>query len=301
MLPLTESLAQTNTPHLQGLGLTPDELYSLDLRGYLVVDNAADPVLIDECNAVTDELAQREAVFPLDPAAFQRGEKGNASKLLNIIKEHDCFLRLAMSPRVVSRIPSLVQFPRLKSTWLQLNGPQRGIGYHANHTPHDPVDMYYFQGRVCAALMTVMYALCDVPEEGGALHVIPGSHKSNFPLPEDPVLLDQLRIRLPLKKGQALIFSHDMNHGSCNSLNYVRRSLFTSFSPGSSAHTLGDNDLYGGLFAAAEEGSWQKYLLRKARGDRDTYPQPKHTLADEVQGRWTPEAKRTPQEAALVL
>ncbi len=301
MIPLHKSTESPQAPHLQNLVLSPEELYALDLRGYLVVENAADPALIDECNALTDELALREDIFPLTQTEFQRGDKGKASKMLNIVNEHDCFARLSMSSRVISRIPSLVQFPRLKSTWLQLNGPQCGIGYHANHTPHDPVDMYYFQGRVCAALMTVMYALCDVPEEGGALEVIPGSHKANFALPQDTRLLSELRIRLPLKRGQALIFSHDMNHGSRNSLNYVRRSLFTSFSPGSSAHTLGDNDLYQDLFEAAPEGSWRKYLVRKARGDRDTYPQPKHTVADEAHGLWVPETKRVHQEAALVL
>jgi hypothetical protein len=105
-----------------------------------------------------------------------------------------------------------------------------------------------------------------------------------------------LRIKLPLRAGSALLFSHDVNHGSKNTRNYVRRGLFTSFSPGSSAHTLGDNDLYDNLFHRSVEGSWQKYLLRRPRGDRDTYPQPKHTVAEDGDlGRLLPVSETMPQ------
>jgi len=293
---------------MSGLGMTPEELYEFDINGFLLVDDAVPADLLAECNAVTDFYARREEVYPLPDTAFAAEERGNASKLLNIVAEQECFLRLAMSPKVISRLPELVVNPRLKSNWLQLNGPGRGIGYHSNHTPHNPTDMYLFQGRICAALVTVTYALCDIPEAGGALDVLPGSHKANFALPESTgqyvsstAPMPHLRRRLPMRAGQALIFSHEVNHGSHNALNYVRRSFFTSFSPGVSAHTLGDNNLYEPQFEAAPEGSWQKYLLRAARGDCDTYPMPKHSVADEVSGAWTPEAKREHVEAALVL
>ena len=260
--------------------MDPSELYAFDLNGYLLIDDAVPGALLDEVDTVVDGLCRRAGVHPL-PEPLAPGAAGGTAKLINIVLEHEVFLRVAMSPAVIARIPHLVIYPRLKSTWVQLNGVNRGINHHANHTPHDPVDMYWFQGRVCANLVTVMYAFCDIPEDGGALEVIPGSHKANFPLPKDPRTLARLRRRLPLKRGQALLFSHDLNHGSHNARNYVRRSLFTSFSPGSSAHTLGDNDLYDRLFDASPDGSWQKYLLRRPRGDRDTHPQPTHALADE--------------------
>ncbi len=262
--------------------MNPDELYQFDLNGYLVVENALDADLLSAVNRVVDRIAEQEAIVPLTQQEMQvEGAQGKQAKIINIVHEDPAFLRAALNPQIVSRITDLVVFPRLKSTWLSLNSYNRGIGFHANHTPHDPVNAYYFQQRICASLLTVMYALNDVEVDGGALQVIPGSHKSNFPLPEDPALLAKMRVHLPLKAGSALMFTHDINHGSNNHKNYVRRGLFTSFSPGSSAHTLGDNDLYDELFHQAPEGSWAKYLLRRPRGDRDTYPQPKHRVEDE--------------------
>ena len=263
--------------------MNPDELYQFDLNVYLVVEDALDTQILAAVNRVVDRVAERENVRPLsDEEMHTEGEQGAQSKVINIVHEDPAFLRAALNPKIISRIADLVVFPRLKSTWLSLNSYGRGIGFHANHTPHDPVNAFYFQNRVCCSLVTVMYALNDVPEDGGALQVIPGSHKSNFPLPEDPKLLEKLRVRLPLRAGSALLFTHDINHGSRNEKNYVRRGLFTSFSPGSSAHTLGDNDLYDDLFHQQGEGSWAKYLLRHPRGDRDTYPQPRHRVQEEA-------------------
>jgi hypothetical protein len=257
------------------MSLSADRLYEFDLNGYLVVEDAIPADLLADVNRAVDRMQEREAVWPLaDAESADPKAQGGQAKIINIVHEDDAYLRVAMSPKVIAAVETLVVFPRLKSTWLSLNSYNRGISFHANHTPHDPVNAFYFQNRVCCSLLTVMYALNDVPEDGGALQVIPGSHKSNYPLPEDPAVLERLRIKLPL-------FSHDVNHGSKNTRNYVRRGLFTSFSPGSSAHTLGDNDLYDSLFHRSVEGGWQKYLLRRPRGDRDTYPQPKHPVEED--------------------
>ncbi len=250
--------------------MSPDELYAFDLNGYLVIEDAIDPQLLDELSPVVDAWEQASAL---------NDEKRNA-KIPRIILEQPLFLEVAMSPAVIARVVKCIQFPRLKSTWLDFKAQNGGIGYHANHTPYDPVDAYYWQGHIYANLITVCYALCDIPEDGAALDVIPGSHKANYPLPTDPVTLKGLRKKLPLRKGSALIFSHDMNHGSQNNRDYVRRCLFTSFSTGSSAHTHGDAELYDDLFHDAEEGSWRKYLLRRPKGDRDSYPQPTHSIFD---------------------
>lgn len=281
--------------------MIPDELYAFDLNGYLVVEDAIAPDLLAEVNRVVDRYQEREGIRPLPPSELAPDAQGKQAKLINLVNEEDVFLRVAMRPKVLSRIKDLVVFPRLKSTWLSLNSYNRGISYHANHTPHDPVNAYYFQGRVCASLITVFYALGDVPLDGGALDVIPGSHKANFPLPEDPETLRALRRKLPLKAGSALMFTHDLNHGSHNRRNYVRRGFFTSFSPGSSAHTLGDNDLYEDLFQRSPEGSWQKYLLRRPRGDRDTYPQPKHAIEEEPGLELRPATTPTETKVPVVL
>ena len=262
--------------------MSHDDLYSFDLNGFLVVRDAVPLPLLNAANRVVDGY-QARAKLTLHGDRPAGGEKPVYAKRFEaVISEHDVFLQLAMSPAVLSRVVNFVKDPRLKSTWLDFKARLGSIGYHSNHSPYNPVDAYYFQdGRICANLVTVCYALCDIPAEGGALDVIPGSHKANFPLPQNQDALKLLRRRLPLKAGDALVFSHDINHGSCNHLDYVRRCYFTSFSTGSSAHTQGDNGLYDDLFSRAPEGSWQKYLLRRPKGDRDSYPQPAHSVEEE--------------------
>ena len=186
--------------------MSPEELYAFDLNGYLVIEDAIDPQLLSDITPVIDDWEKKCAL---------NNDKRN-QKIPRIILEHPLFLEIAMSPAVVSRVVNCVQFPRLKSTWLDFKAQNGGIGYHANHTPYDPVDAYYWQGQIFANLITVCYALGDIPVDGAALDVIPGSHKANYPLPTDPVALKSLRKKLPLRKGSALIFSHDMNHGSQN-------------------------------------------------------------------------------------
>ncbi|PCJ52230.1 MAG: hypothetical protein COA79_24185 [Planctomycetota bacterium] len=256
----------------KGEPMHSSELYQFDLNGYLVIEDAIDSTILDEIEPVVDQWQQRAEV-PINESQ---------AKIEGIVANDERFLNITMSPKVLARITNLIQFPRLKSTWLDFKSKGSSIGFHSNHTPYDPVDAYYWQNNIYANLVTVCYALCDIPIGGAALEVIPGSHKANYPLPEDTKLLSSLRKELPLKKGSALIFTHDMNHGSYNSLNYTRRCLFTSFSTGSSSNTQGENNLYYDLFKKQEEGSWRKYLLREPKGDRDTYPQPTHSIEDET-------------------
>jgi len=253
--------------------MSSDACYEFDLNGYLILDDVVPRELLADLDPVLDRIQAEVGVGPAKPVA----------KLEAGIFRSPLLADLAMTPAVLERIVDLVVMPRLKSTWLDFKATGGSIGYHANHTPHNPVDAYHWQGRICASLVTVCYALVDVPEDGAALDVIPGSHKANFPLPGDPAVLARLRRKLPLRRGSALIFSHDMNHGSCNRRpDFVRRCFFTSFATGSSAHTQGDNDLYDDLHAAAPEGSWRKYLFRRPKGDRDSHPMPAHRPLDEV-------------------
>lgn len=261
--------------------MSPEELYAFDLNGYLVVENAIDPQLLSDAQARA-AIWEARAKLTRPGQAPEPGEAPRrACRFDRIVNDDETFLHVALSPQVLARIVDLVVLPRLKSTWLDFKAQGGGIGFHSNHTPYNPVEAYIFQQRVCASLVTVCYALNDVPLDGGALEVVPGSHKANLPMPADERAVEPLRRRLPLKAGSALIFSHDMNHGSTNRLPYVRRCLFASFATGSSAHTQGDNDLYDAAFARMPEGSWLKYFLRRPKGDRDSYPMPKRTVAEE--------------------
>lgn len=277
--------AEKHTPY--GQDDLADLLYRFDLNGFLVVEDAIDAGTLAEINALADGYEARAGIYndqeDGEGEVFDEGPRLKV-RFSRIILDHPAFLRAAMNPRVTSLIPHLIVMPRMKSTWLDFAGRGGSIHYHSNHMPVNPVDVYFYSGRIVANLVTVCYALQDVPLDGAALDVIPGSHKANFPLPRDPEVLKGLRRQLPLKAGSALVFSHDMNHGSSNGLDYVRRCLFSSFSTGSSANSQGEDGLYDPLFASSPEGSWQKYLLRRPKGDRDSYPEPQHSRWDEMVG-----------------
>lgn len=267
-----------------------NQLYQFDLNGFVVVEDAIEAGLLQEVNALVDGYEKRAGIYTPQGEGETHDEGARLKvRYSRIVLENPAFLKVAMNPKVITLIDHLIVDPRMKSTWLDFAGKGGAIGYHSNHTPMNPVDAYFFSGRVTANLVTVVYALQDVPLNGAALDVIPGSHKANYPLPTDPNVLRSIRRQLPLKAGSALVFSHDMNHGSKNNLDYVRRCMFSSFSTGSSANSQGEDGLYNQLFENSPENSWQKYLLRKPKGDRDSYPRPDHT-------RWEEETRKVAAE-----
>jgi Phytanoyl-CoA dioxygenase (PhyH) len=93
--------------------------------------------------------------------------------------------------------------------------PQSFIGFHQDWTV---VDETRYDGA------TIWAALVDVDETNGCLLIVPGSHRlndkprgfnSDFPYePLVPALLRSHTIRVPMRAGQAIVFSHRMFHGS---------------------------------------------------------------------------------------
>ncbi len=95
--------------------------------------------------------------------------------------------------------------------------------------------------------------LVDVNENNGCIHVIPGSHKwfnnirtSNIDsvfMPLDRV--DESLVAIPLEKGDAIIFAHNLFHGSYpNKSNATRPTVGLSVMPGDTrqVHFLRDGD-----------------------------------------------------------
>jgi ectoine hydroxylase-related dioxygenase (phytanoyl-CoA dioxygenase family) len=77
----------------------------------------------------------------------------------------------------------------------------------------------YHQGRIYNNLTVVMFMLKDVNPGDGGLTVIPGSHKSNHPWPDEVYPHTQLAqshlVHQPsLKAGDMLIFSEALIHGT---------------------------------------------------------------------------------------
>ena len=102
----------------------------------------------------------------------------------------------------------------------------------------------------------LMTSIKDIDPDGGALQIIPGSHKANYAVPKGENI-DHLKIKMPMKAGSDLLFTHDLHHGSLNEGNQVRRTAIFTYCPGVIANSFGGDALYDRLFEEAPEGSWQ--------------------------------------------
>jgi hypothetical protein len=107
-----------------------------------------------------------------------------------------------------------------------------------------PISYHCHANRVVCNLINVAVQLTDSPAGSGGFVVIPGSHKSNFPYPNSPQLLekisDQFGYQPVCKAGDAILFTEACLHGAAvrNSIN-ERRVALIRFSPPTCAYARG--------------------------------------------------------------
>jgi hypothetical protein len=194
----------------------------------------------------------------------------------DIVNQDEAFVDLVANPRVLPYIDEMLQNPRLKTSWLAFKWRGGLSRDPANHTPTSTCNFYHFnRGRISHNLFNLVYAIRDVAPGGGGMRLVPGSHKSNFPLPKGDRLED-LEVEIPMKAGSVLMFSHDGHHASLNTTDNVRHVAIFTYCPGVIANAwsaIGDT-MYDRLFEEAPEGSWRKYLLRRPKGSGDSHPKP---------------------------
>ncbi len=105
----------------------------------------------------------------------------------------------------------------------------------------------------------VLYALEDMPVEHGPLCVVPGTHKSNYfsPYNDSNPQSEPGMIPLPMKAGDAIIFTENLRHGGFpNLLDRPRKTLHLMFSPrwvGSQSPVHWNDKVY------VSEEAWARY------------------------------------------
>src|SRR5690606_17248630 len=75
------------------------DLYAFDLNGFLVVEDAVDPEVLDDVNRVVDEI-QAEIGMTAEGIKKEDGSVKRSHRIDNIIFRHPSFAALAMSPKV---------------------------------------------------------------------------------------------------------------------------------------------------------------------------------------------------------
>jgi hypothetical protein len=213
--------------------LTDLEFYLFDLQGFLVVENALTPEEILAINQLLDENIAHEDE-PRKPWI----------RFDSLLSWGIPFRALIDNPRITPYLETLLGSGfRLDHDYVHIIRQGKGpIGsrLHGGGTPYDPCQYYvYKEGRMYNGLVGVAYHLTDVPSDAGGFGCIPGSHKSNLPLPKEWENLENpppCVQKISGKAGTAILFTEALSHGTLPwSGKHERRTLFYKYSPYPSA------------------------------------------------------------------
>jgi hypothetical protein len=216
------------------------DIYRFDLRGYLVVKGALTSSEVSDLNETLDRLP------PMKPGDWHGyihghsyGDKTSGLNLQQIYEAGDPFERLIDHP---SWIEHVKLFVGAAGTFDNHHGPVfidenfvsfrelgEAIGIHSGGVPATQRSQFrYHAGRFMCGQINVLMALTDIgPGDGGTM-LIPGSHKSNFPLPSynDSRMgpgrsVDEVEdaVEIHLEAGDAIIFVDSTCHGSAKRVN----------------------------------------------------------------------------------
>lgn len=213
--------------------MTELERYLFDLQGFLVLEDAL----------TTEQITALNQIFARQIAKVDEPGKP-CLRFDGVLGWGKPFREAIDNPRITPYLVALQgsRF-RLDHDYIQTirygNGPI-GAFLHGGGTPYDPCQYYTFKnGQMYNGLVVVAYHLTDVNPGEGGFGCIPGSHKSNFPLPQE---LEDLEHPHPCvqalagKAGTAIIFTEALTHTTLPwTGQQERRTLFYKYSPHPSA------------------------------------------------------------------
>jgi hypothetical protein len=236
--------------------MTETERYIFDLNGYLVMPGALSSQEVDEINAVIDkvlpdwhvkakaghivtgwdaETMQDENTDPtMNAVGLYAGRLLDWGEPIRKLVGHETIL-----PCMIEIIGPTLRLDHQYAILMRSKPATAGHYLHCGGTPYDPVHSYHFRnGRFFSGLTTVSYALTDVPEGAGGFCCIPGSHKSSVQRPRhfsDVSNSAECLVHVPLKRGDAVIFTEALTHGSLpwkTEDDRERRALLFKYCPG---------------------------------------------------------------------
>jgi hypothetical protein len=213
--------------------VTEIEQYLFDLQGFLVVEDALTGAQLAALNEIID---QQIALVDEPGKLWLRFNR--------LLSWGTPFQNLIDNPRISPYLLDLLgpKF-RLDHDYIHIirQGPGPiGSDLHGGGTPYDPCQYYqYKNGRMYNGLTAVAYNLTDVNPGEGGFGCIPGSHKSNLPLPAELQDLDHPHPcvhEIGGKAGTAIIFTEALTHGTLVWKGQRdRHTLFYKYSPYPSA------------------------------------------------------------------
>jgi hypothetical protein len=186
--------------------MTEEQRFLFDLNGFLVIENVLD---LETC----ERLKHQIHLMRHDPERLPIEKRQVPGGALADLIDHP----------VIE--PLLHEFigPRLRLDygfviWRQ-HGQRHPMDLHHGGPVPEPMFHYNFRGgRIWSGLMRVVFELNDVNPGDGGTCFLPGSHKSNFHVPERLRNLDgadrsPFLYEASVKAGSAILFSENTAHG----------------------------------------------------------------------------------------
>jgi hypothetical protein len=209
--------------------MTPEERYLFDLQGYITVPNALNKEELSELNKILEgQIA--ESPKP-DDKRF---------RFVGMLGWGAAYRRLIDNPRLTPYLEELIH-PQFRLDHDYTDVIRSGVGpigatLHGGGTPFDSCCFFNaHNGRMYNGLLVVAYNLKDVNPGDGGFACVPGSHKSNYPLPTDWHNLDKphpMVERVTGPAGTAILFTEALTHGTLPwTGKNDRRTLFYKYSP----------------------------------------------------------------------
>ena len=202
--------------------------FLFDLRGYLIIENAVGPALLDDLNHAFDNFPPLETNEWWGNAQRRDYTKDTGFELHNCVEAGQPFEALIDCPGWINYVRRYCGEDKsyLEGLFIDeaIASIRRSGGFHQVHSGNYRVPLRcvygYEHGVFRCGQCNVILALTDIGEGDGPTMVIPGSHKSNFVHPQAAEYtlgerMDDLEGAIPvyLKKGDAVVFVDGLMHG----------------------------------------------------------------------------------------
>lgn len=230
--------------------LTPQERYQFDLNGYLVLEQALSPDVVDAINQWVDDHPAADADVDswIGNVQVQSYEKSDGVMYQNIIEGGEVFENLLDHPAWIDKVRAFINCDlgvSLNENLLNVRGPGGYIGIHSGgHLPNFICNARHHTGAWMTGQINILMALTDVGPDDGPTTIVPGSHKAHEVHPSlsggdqqtyrqgEPASEHIGMTRVCLNKGDALMFTDALTHGSAPRTNPgYRRILIYRYSP----------------------------------------------------------------------
>ena len=199
--------------------------YLFDVNGYLVLE---DVLSHHQCDRLIDTM-KRMINTPNDqlPEGVRHRESPCVKNLGDLTSAGPEFAELIDIPVIIDILKEIIHHElRLEITYAYIRSKGfPGLEMHGggafDSNGQDITLMYrHFNGHIFSGHTVVAFNLTDVSEEEGGFACIPGSHKANFPIPEDMKRFKNGKVdtsllrSVPCKAGSVIIFTEALCHGA---------------------------------------------------------------------------------------